>query len=212
MEPFVRHTGLVAPLDRANVDTDQIVPKQFLKRLGRTGFGEVLFYDWRYTDGVTPDPAFALNQPVYSGASVLVAGRNFGCGSSREHAPWAIREFGIRAVIAPSFADIFRSNCLRNGLLPVTVPESVVGVIMERARVGDGYMVTVDLDSCSVTDGHGLAAPFEMDAFWRRCMMEGGDEIAVALRHEAAIATHEARRPGWMPRLSDAGAGAMGLR
>lgn len=202
MEAFVRHTGLAAPLDRANVDTDQIVPKQFLKRIGRTGFGEVLFYDWRYMPDGTPNPDFVLNRPAYAGASILVAGRNFGCGSSREHAPWAIREFGFRAIIAPSFADIFRNNCLRNGLVPVVLGESDVGVIMERARAGDGYRLTVDLAARSVTDGEGFSATFAMDDFWRKCLMEGTDEIQLALQHEDAIARHEAARPPWLPRIA----------
>jgi 3-isopropylmalate/(R)-2-methylmalate dehydratase small subunit len=189
------------PLDRANVDTDQIVPKQFLKRLGRTGFGEVLFFDWRYRADGTPDPRFELNRAEYDGASVLVAGRNFGCGSSREHAAWAIREFGIRAIMAPSFADIFRNNCLRNGLAPVVVSDEVCASVMQRALRGDGYTVTVDVEACAVTDGEALDERFEMDAFWRRCLLEGSDEIELALRSEADIRAYEARRPTWMPVL-----------
>src|SRR5919205_1271934 len=152
MEPFRVHTGLVAPLDRANVDTDQIIPKQFLKRVARTGFGEFLFYDWRYKDDGTFDPSFVLNEPRYAGASVLVAGRNFGCGSSREHAPWALLEYGFRAIVAPSFADIFANNCTKNGVLPVALDEEEVAELMRRAEGEEGYELTVDLEACVVRD------------------------------------------------------------
>src|SRR5919202_2940580 len=145
MTPFRTHTGLAAPLDRPNVDTDQIIPKQFLKRVARTGFGEFLFYDWRYRDDGTPDPSFVLNEPRYAGASVLVAGRNFGCGSSREHAPWALLEYGFRAIVAPSYADIFMNNCTKNGILPVVLSEGEVAELARRAREFDGYRVTIDL-------------------------------------------------------------------
>src|SRR5205085_11544701 len=144
MQPFRIHTGLVAPLERPNVDTDQIIPKQFLKRVERTGFGEFLFYDWRYTNDGTPDPSFVLNEPRYAGATILVAGRNFGCGSSREHAPWALLDYGFRVIIAPTFADIFANNCLKNGLLPVTLAEETVALIAARARALENYCVTVD--------------------------------------------------------------------
>ncbi len=206
MEAFVKHTGLAVPLDRANVDTDQIIPKQFLKRIGRTGFGDVLFYDWRYLADGRPNPDFVLNRPEYAGASVLIAGRNFGSGSSREHAPWALREFGIRAVIAPSFADIFRNNCLRNGLVPVVVPEDVLALLMERAAVGTGYKVTIDLADCSVRDDQGLNIRFELDGFWRQCLMQGADEIELALKHRDAIEAYEARRPDWLPAIPLGGA------
>src|SRR5215470_6974038 len=152
MRAFRVHTGLVAPLDRANVDTDQIIPKQFLKRIERTGFGEFLFYDWRRRADGALDPSFPLNRPRYTGASILVADRNFGCGSSREHAPWALDDFGFRAIVAPSFADIFANNCLKNGLLTVVLTEAQVGTLMQRAREVEGYRATVDLEKCEVRD------------------------------------------------------------
>ena len=150
MKPFRTHTGIVAPLDRANVDTDQIIPKQFLKRIERTGFGQFLFYDWRLTPDGTLDPEFILNQPRYKGASILVADRNFGCGSSREHAPWALDDYGFRAVIAPSFADIFSNNCVKNGLLTVVLPEAQVSKLMKRAKETEGYRATIDLEQAGV--------------------------------------------------------------
>src|SRR5688572_14169322 len=158
MQPFRQHTGLVAPLARANVDTDQIIPKQFLKRIERTGFGQFLFYDWRYTaDGVL-NPSFSLNEPRYQGASILVADKNFGCGSSREHAPWALGEYGFRVIIAPSFADIFANNCFKNGMLPVTVSDDQVREIMRRAQTHTGYELTIDLVKQIITDGNGFLA------------------------------------------------------
>jgi len=194
MQPFRVHTGLVAPLERANVDTDQIIPKQFLKRIERTGFGEFLFYDWRRASDGQPNPAFVLNKPQYKGASILVAGRNFGCGSSREHAPWALADHGFRVVIAPSFADIFANNCVKNGLLTVTLSEDVVNEVMYRAEQ-PGYQLTVDLEKSIVSDGAGLSAKFEMDAFNRRCLLEGLDDIGLTLRHETAIAAYEHSHP-----------------
>src|SRR5205085_3825664 len=195
MQPFSIHTGLVAPLERPNVDTDQIIPKQFLKRVERTGFGEFLFYDWRYTSDGALDPSFVLNEPRYAGATILVAGRNFGCGSSREHAPWALMDYGFRAIIAPTFADIFANNCLKNGLLPLALAEETVALISERARTLDNYRLTVDLERCLVSDEHGLAAPFALDEFRRHCLLSGLDDIGLTLQHEAAIAAYEARRP-----------------
>ena len=197
MLPFRTHTGVAAPLDRPNVDTDQIIPKQFLKRVERTGFGEFLFYDWRYTPEGAPDPSFVLNEPRYAGASVLVAGRNFGCGSSREHAPWALLDYGFRAVIAPSFADIFMNNCMKNGVVPVVLPEAEVAELARRAREGEGYRLTVDLERCEVRDGQGFSAPFEMDEFRRRCLLEGLDDIGLTLRHESQIKDYESRRAAW---------------
>ena len=197
MQPFRIHTGLVAPLERPNVDTDQIIPKQFLKRVERTGFGEFLFYDWRYTSDGALDPSFVLNEPRYAGATILVAGRNFGCGSSREHAPWALMDYGFRAIIAPTFADIFANNCLKNGLLPLALAEETVALISERARTLDNYRLTVDLERCLVSDEHGLAAPFALDEFRRHCLLNGLDDIGLTLQHEAAIAAYEARRPRW---------------
>jgi 3-isopropylmalate/(R)-2-methylmalate dehydratase small subunit len=197
MQPFHIHTGLVAPLDRPNVDTDQIIQKQFLKRVERTGFGEFLFYDWRYAPDGTPDASFVLNDARYQDASILVAGRNFGCGSSREHAPWALADYGFRAVIAPSFADIFANNCLKNGLLPVVLTGAEVELILHRARELENYCVTVDLEHCLVADEHGLAAPFVIDEFRRHCLLHGLDDIGLTLQHEADIAAYEAVRPRW---------------
>ncbi len=196
MKAFRVHTGLVAPLDRANVDTDQIIPKQFLKRIERTGFGEFLFYDWRRKPDGTLDPEFVINQPRYKDASILVAGRNFGCGSSREHAPWALDDFGFRAVVAPSFADIFANNCLKNGLLTVVLPESEVTTILQRAQQTPGYELTIDLESRRVRDGFGLDAPFPIGDFARRSLLEGLDDIGLTLQHEAEIAAYESRHFG----------------
>jgi 3-isopropylmalate/(R)-2-methylmalate dehydratase small subunit len=197
MIPFRAHTGLVAPLDQPNVDTDQIIPKQFLKRIERTGFGEFLFYDWRFLADGKPNSSFILNEPRYEGASILVAGRNFGCGSSREHAPWALADYGFRAIIAPSFADIFANNCTKNGMLPVVLAEAEVAELTRRARSAAGYKLTVDLERRVVEDGEGFAAPFQIDDFQRFCLLEGLDDIALSLRHEAEIARYEARRPAW---------------
>ena len=188
MERFTKHTGLVAPLDRANVDTDQIIPKQFLKRIERTGFGEFLFYDWRYLPDGQPDPSFVLNEPRYQGASILVADKNFGCGSSREHAPWALGEFGFRAILAPSFADIFANNCFKNGMLPIAVN---VEEIMKRAQEREGYQLTVDLERLVVEDAGGLSVPFVVSEFQRYCLLEGLDDIGLTLRHEDAIRAYE---------------------
>ncbi len=196
MKAFRTHTGLVAPLDRANVDTDQIIPKEFLKRIERTGFGEFLFYDWRRKPDRTLDPEFVLNQPRYKGASILVTDRNFGCGSSREHAPWALDDFGFRAIIAPSFADIFANNCVKNGLLTVVLPEAQVATIMKKAQQTEGYRATVDLEKLQVRDDSGFSASFTMDDFNRRCLLEGLDDIGLTLQHEAEIAAYEARRFG----------------
>jgi len=185
MKAFKKHTGLVAPLDRANIDTDQIIPKQFLKRIERTGFGEFLFYDWR------SDPSFVLNQLRYKGASILVAGKNFGCGSSREHAPWALGEFGFRVILAPSFADIFANNCFKNGMLPITLKPEQVEQIMSRALQHEGYELTVDLERQTVEDSHGLSILFVVGEFQRYCLLEGLDDIGLTLRHEALICEYE---------------------
>ena len=195
MQPFRVHKGKVAPLERANVDTDQIIPKQFLKRIERTGFGEFLFYDWcRSPDGKL-DPAFPLNQSRYAGASVLLAGRNFGCGSSREHAVWALQDFGFRTVIAPSFADIFANNCVKNGVLAVVLREEEVTKLSRRAREVPDYQVTVDLERLSVSDEHAFAASFQIDKFARHCLLNGLDDIGLTLQHEAEIAAYESRHP-----------------
>ena len=193
MQPFRVHTGLVAPLDRANIDTDQIIPKQFLKRIERTGFGQFLFYDWRFKPDGTPDASFVLNSPQYSGASILVAGKNFGCGSSREHAPWALGDYGFRAIIAPYFADIFTSNCLKNGILLVALSEHEVAELMRRAQT-PGYQLTVDLEKCQVRDAQGFSASFKIGDFPRRCLLEGLDDIGLTLQHEKDIAAYEGRQ------------------
>ncbi len=195
MKPFRVHRGKVAPLERANVDTDQIIPKQFLKRIERTGFGEFLFYDWRHTPDGQLDPAFSLNQPRYSGASVLVAGKNFGCGSSREHAVWALEDFGFRVVIAPSFADIFANNCVKNGVLTVVLSEDQVGELARRAGEVSNYGLAIDLEKCTLFDEHGFSANFQIDEFTRYCLLNGFDDIGLTLQHEAEIAAYEAKHP-----------------
>lgn len=198
MIPFRIHTGLIAPLERANVDTDQIIPKQFLKRIERTGFGEFLFFDWRRLGNGELDPAFALNDPKYKGASILVTGKNFGCGSSREHAPWALADYGFRAIIAPSFADIFANNCLKNGLLPVELEEPQVATILQRAREFESYKLTVDLEQRVVTDAEDFCTPFAIDDFQRDCLMAGLDEVGLTLQYEADIEAFERHRPDWI--------------
>jgi len=202
MQPFRKHTGLVATLDRANVDTDQIIPKQFLKRVERTGFGQFLFYDWRYLSDNTLDESFPLNEPQYSGASILVTGKNFGCGSSREHAPWALADYGFRVIIAPSFADIFANNCLKNGLLPVVLAEEEVTELISNSRGMNDYRLTVDLENCLVRDEQAFAARFSMDEFSRSCLLEGLDDIALTLKHATEITDYEASRPHWLPRTT----------
>ena len=195
MDPFVKHKGVVAPINRVNVDTDQIIPKQFLKRIERTGFGQFLFNDWRFNDDGSPNTDFVLNKPGYSGASVLVAGRNFGSGSSREHAPWALQDFGFRCVIAPSFADIFYNNCFQNGLLPVTLPEETVNRILEKAESDPGYNLTVDLEGLRVWDDEEeISAEFDVEAFRRHLLLNGLDDIGLTLEHEDKIAAYESRR------------------
>jgi 3-isopropylmalate/(R)-2-methylmalate dehydratase small subunit len=192
MEPFKVHSGKVATMDRANVDTDQIIPKQFLKRIERTGFGQYLFFDWRFLDDGSPNPAFELNQPAASGATILVARRNFGCGSSREHAVWAISDYGFRVVIAPSFADIFYNNCFKNGVLPLALSEDVVEQLFQRAGQHPAYALTVDLTQCVITDAHGLRQPFQVDESRRHCLLNGLDDIGMTLEHEERIAAYEA--------------------
>ena len=194
MEKFTKLTGRAAPLNRVNVDTDQIIPKQFLKRIERTGFGEFAFFDWRYLEDGVPNPDFILNEPRYHGASILVAGRNFGSGSSREHAPWALREMGFRAIIAPSFADIFRNNCMQNGMTPVVLEQDEVDVIMGKALQRVGYSVTVDLNEQTVEDDDGFAATFEFDPFRRNSLLGGLDDIDITLRFEENISEFEGQR------------------
>jgi len=198
MNPFRVHTGLVVPLDRPDVDTDQIIPKQFLKRVERTGFGQFLFYDWRFLADGQPDSSFPLNEPRYRGASILIAGKNFGCGSSREHAPWALADYGFRAIIASSFADIFANNCLKNGLLPVILPNDRVAKLMRQAKDIGNYKFTVDLEQKVVRDDHGFSASFEIGDFQRQCLLAGLDDIGLTLKHEAEIAAYEMNRPRWM--------------
>ena len=198
MTPFRVHTGLAAPLPRPNVDTDQIIPKQFLKRVERTGFGQFLFYDWRFLPNGELNTEFELNDARYQDASILIAGKNFGCGSSREHAPWALADFGFRAIIAPSFADIFANNCLKNGLLTVGLSESDVLQLTERAQTIDGYELTVDLENKIVSDASGFSATFEIGDFQRHCLLEGLDDIGLTLQHEEPIESYEQRRPTWM--------------
>lgn len=195
MEPFRVYTGLVAPLDRSNVDTDQIIPKQFLKRIERTGFGEFLFYDWRRTGAGEEDRSFVLNDPRYKGASILIAGKNFGCGSSREHAVWALADFGFRAAIAPSFADIFANNSVKNGFLTVALSEAEVNELLRRAQRKEGYRLTIDLEKCEVKDSQGFSADFQVDDFVRRCLLEGLDDIGLTLEYERDIEKYEAAHP-----------------
>jgi 3-isopropylmalate/(R)-2-methylmalate dehydratase small subunit len=195
MKSFTVHRGRVAPLDRVNVDTDQIIPKQFLKRIERTGFGQFVFYDWRFSADGTKNSDFVLHDPRYEGASVLVAGRNFGCGSSREHAVWALADFGFRAVISSSFGDIFANNSAKNGFLAVRLSEDEVAQLMQQAEEIDGYQVTIDLEKCEVRDDQGFRATFPMDEFVRHCLLNGLDDIGLTLQHESEIAAYEAQHP-----------------
>jgi 3-isopropylmalate/(R)-2-methylmalate dehydratase small subunit len=194
MQPFIRHTGRVAALRRANVDTDQIIPKQFLKRIERTGFGSVLFYDWRYLHDGRENPEFELNRADARGATILLAGANFGCGSSREHAPWALAEFGFRAIIAPSFADIFYSNCCQNGLLPVALPNAVVESLFDRYAAASGFELTIDLQSQSLRDNDALDVAFDIDPYRRDMLLRGLDEIGRTLLQESSITAFEERQ------------------
>jgi len=194
MQPFTTHTGLIATMDRANVDTDQIIPKQFLKRIERSGYGPFLFFDWRYKDdGKTPNPDFELNKPAAAGASILLARRNFGSGSSREHAVWAIENYGFQVVIAPSFADIFYNNCFKNGVLPIRLSEEQVENLFQRAGKL-GYRLTVDLNACRITDQQGLSLAFQVDDARRHNLLHGLDDIGLTLQHEAKITAFERSR------------------
>ena len=192
MQSFVTHTGIVAILDRDSVDTDQIIPKQFLKRTERTGYDDCLFFGWSFDAEGKPNPAFELNVPQYAGASILLAGKNFGCGSSREHAVWALRDYGFRAIIAPSFADIFANNCVKNGLLTVTLRPTDINALKARDAAGH-YRLTVDLEACEVYSKDGFRARFNVDPFRRTCLLEGLDEIGMTLKHEAEITAFERR-------------------
>ncbi len=193
MKPFTKHTGVAIPLGRTNVDTDQIIPKQFLKRIERTGYGEFLFYNWRYKPDGSPDTSFLLNQEPYTSGSILLAQRNFGCGSSREHAAWALLDYGIRAVIAPSFADIFASNASKNGLLTVTLSDEELGRLFSAASAQPGYEVTVDLENLDVVGGGGFTARFEIAPFTRTCLLNGLDDIALTLAHQDDIVAYESK-------------------
>lgn len=195
MSPFTQHTGLVVPLDRINVDTDQIIPKQFLKRIERTGFGQFLFYDWRFLPDGAPNPEFILNQERYRRATVLLARNNFGCGSSREHAPWALQDYGFRVIIAPSFADIFYNNCFKNGLLPIILPERTVDRLFEDAEAQIGYTLAIDLERQTVTEPGGTAHPFDIDPFRKEFILKGLDEIGWTLQFEGDIAAFEQAQP-----------------
>ncbi|MFY9742082.1 MAG: 3-isopropylmalate dehydratase small subunit [Candidatus Sulfotelmatobacter sp.] len=195
MKPFTVHRGRVAPLDRVNVDTDQIIPKQFLKRIERTGFGEFLFYDWRFGADGKKNSGFVLDDPRYAGASILVAEKNFGCGSSREHAVWALADFGFRAVISSSFADIFANNSTKNGFLTVRLSEHEISELMKRATDSSNYELTIDLEQCEVRDNQGFCAKFPIDEFVRHCLLNGLDDIGLTLQHGSEIAAYEARHP-----------------
>jgi len=196
MESFTTLKGIVALLDLPNVDTDQIIPKQFLKRIERTGFGQFLFYDWRFIDGTTPNPDFEMNQERYRGARILVTRANFGCGSSREHAPWALLDYGFKCILAPSFADIFYSNCFKKGMLPVQLSEDQIEQIFLRVRKTTvGYQLTVNLETKQITSEDGLTFDFEVDEFRRHCLLNGLDDIGLTLQQEAKIREYEARMP-----------------
>jgi 3-isopropylmalate/(R)-2-methylmalate dehydratase small subunit len=212
MQAFTLHTGLVAPMDRENVDTDAIIPKQFLKSIQRTGFGPNLFDEWRYKDpgypgqdpaSRVPNPDFVLNQPRYQGASVLLARRNFGCGSSREHAPWALDQYGFRAVIAPSFADIFFTNCFKSGLLPIVLPEDAVAKLFDEVNAFVAYELTIDLPRQVVVKPDGAEIPFDVQAFRKYCLVNGFDDIGLTLRHADKIRGYEAERLARMPWLAN---------
>ena len=196
MQSFTKHSGVVAPMDRSNVDTDQIIPKQFLKRIERTGFGQFLFNDWRFLSDGTPDPSFELNLPEAEGATILLARRNFGCGSSREHAPWALADYGFRCVIAPTFADIFYSNCFSNSILPIRLSEEDVEQLFELAKAATAgnagkYELNIDLNECTLFDNNSFQRSFEVEPFRRRCLLEGLDNISLSLKHTDEISAWE---------------------
>jgi len=191
MKPFTKHTGKVVAMDRGNVDTDQIIPKQFLKRIERTGFGEFLFWDWARNPDGSAIPDFELNQPEAQGASVLLVRQNFGCGSSREHAPWALEDWGFRVIVAPSYADIFYNNCFKNGMLPIQLSEEQVEDLFQRAKKHPGYKLTADLHTRTLSDDHGLSIPFEVEEFRRHCLLNGLDDIGLTLVHVDKISDYE---------------------
>lgn len=199
MQSFKTHTGIVAQLQRENVDTDQIIPKQFLKRIERTGYEDFLFFDWRFNSDGQPNPSFELNDPAYRQATILLAGKNFGCGSSREHAVWALRDYGFRVVIAPSFADIFSNNCIKNGLVPVVLSPDKMATLMTRALSGS-FSLKIDLEQCTVSAQEGFSSSFQMDPFQRTCLLEGTDEIGVTLKSLKQIEAYEAGRKEFLGR------------
>ncbi len=195
MQPFTTHTGITAPLDALNVDTDQIIPKQFLKRIERTGYEDFLFFDWRYlADGKTPNPDFEMNAPRYRGASILLTKDNFGCGSSREHAPWALHDYGIRCILAKSYADIFFNNCFNNGMLPIVLPSGTIESLFEEVRAKEGYQLTIDLPNQKIIKPDGGEIPFDVDPFKKHCLLNGLDQIGLTLEHEDKIAAYEKKR------------------
>ncbi|MDR1958479.1 MAG: 3-isopropylmalate dehydratase small subunit [Planctomycetaceae bacterium] len=191
MQALVKHTGVVVPMNRCDVDTDQLMPKQFLKRIERTGFGQFLFFDWRFLPDGSENPGFELNQPLWKNATILLAQKNFGCGSSREHAPWGLADYGFRVLLAPSFADIFFNNCFKNGILPVKLPQEQIDDLFTRAAENIPYSLTIDLENQRITDDSGLSLPFEVDEFRRDCLLNGLDDIALTLQHEDKIAAYE---------------------
>ena len=208
MQTFTLLKGLVAPMDRENVDTDAIIPKQFLKSIRKTGFGQNLFDEWRFLDAGfpgqdpgsrQPNPDFVLNQPRYAGAAILMARKNFGCGSSREHAPWALDQFGFRAIIAPSYADIFFNNAAKNGILLIRLPEEQCKTIADWANGEPGFGLTIDLENQSISDGHGLEYTFEIEPFRKHCLLNGLDDIGLTLAHEEMITAFKKTRPAWLP-------------
>ena len=203
MKRFIKFEGTVAPLDLVNVDTDQIIPKQFLKRIERTGFEDALFFDWRFKSDGSLNPAFELNEDRYKGASVLLARANFGCGSSREHAPWALADYGFRTILAPSFADIFFNNCFKNGLLPITLDEAVIEDLFNRVRETEGYRLSIDLENGRITSDDGLEINFEVDPFRKKCLLEGLDDIGLTLQHDARIGEYEQSFKLGKPESSD---------
>ena len=198
MNKFITHTGKTVALYQPNIDTDQIVPKQFLKRIERTGYGEFLFYDWRFDADGTVKSDFVLNNPKYKNASILIAGANFGCGSSREHAPWALEDFGFRVVVAPSFADIFYNNCFKTGILPIVLDEKIVADLVEKSKTYENYELTVDLENRTVYDDRDFRTKFEIEAFRQECLLNGLDDIGLTLQKESQITVFEQTRPSWL--------------
>ncbi|RXT08076.1 3-isopropylmalate dehydratase small subunit [Ammoniphilus sp. CFH 90114] len=197
MEPFKKLTSVVSPLDRVNVDTDAIIPKQFLKRIERSGFGQFLFYEWRFDEQDQPNPQFELTKPRYDGSNILISRVNFGCGSSREHAPWALLDYGYKVIIAPSFADIFYNNCFKNGILPIKLSEEQVDELFQKTFAKEGYSLTVNLETQTITDGEGFDVSFEVDPYRRECLLNGLDDIGISLEHQDKIKQYEDKYPSY---------------